>query len=156
MNAKPAAPGPRYRALLQLLRTAETLWNASRVFFARWHLSPSQFNVLNLLRNHPAGLSQMELSRELIMHRSNMTGLIDRLEQRGLVVRTDSASDRRTYRVLLTAKGRKLVQMILPHYYQAAEQVWGRLPAGRSVQLAADLVEVTQNAERIAAAQAGQ
>ena len=34
---------------MQLLRTAESLWNASRVFFTRWGLSPSQFNVLNLV-----------------------------------------------------------------------------------------------------------
>ena len=46
---------PGYRALMELLRTADTLWNASRVFFERWDLSPSQFNVLNLLRLSPAG-----------------------------------------------------------------------------------------------------
>src|SRR5439155_27087571 len=44
MNVTVSLPGPRYRALLQLLRTAETLWNSSRLFFVRWELSPSQFN----------------------------------------------------------------------------------------------------------------
>ena len=75
-----SASSLRYRALLQLLRTSDTVWNASRLFFARWDLGPSQFNVLNLLHG-VAGLSQTELSRELIMHRSNVTGLVDRLEQ---------------------------------------------------------------------------
>src|SRR5438552_12390052 len=97
MRAKSTAPGPRYQALLQLLRTADTLWNASRVFFARWNLSPSQFNVLNLLYDHPKGLSQIELGRLLVMHRSNVTGLIDRLEARGLVGRRDNSSDRRAF-----------------------------------------------------------
>ena len=55
MIKKYDAAGPRYRALLQLLRTAENLWNASRVFFGRWDLSPSQFNVLNLLSGEPDG-----------------------------------------------------------------------------------------------------
>src|SRR5258706_5874031 len=96
---------PQYEALLQLLRTAETLWNASRVFFAQWHLSPSQFNVLNLLHGKPSGASQVELSRDLIMHRSNVTGLIDRLQARGLVERGDDPKDRRVYRVVLTADG---------------------------------------------------
>src|SRR5580698_5762227 len=101
MKRQSTAPGPRYQALIELLRTAENLWNASRVFFARWDLSPSQFNVLNLLQDHPAGLTQAELSRSLIMHRSNATGLIDRLEGRGLVRRTDDPEDRRAFKVVL-------------------------------------------------------
>ena len=51
-------PGPRYEALLELLRTAESLWNASRVFFAAWDLSPSQFNVLNVLHQQRDGRTQ--------------------------------------------------------------------------------------------------
>ena len=142
-------PGPRYRALLQLLRTAETLWNASRVFFARWELSPSQFNVLNLLHARPDGCTQIELSRQLIMHRSNVTGLVDRLEKRGLLRRKDDSTDRRAYVIVLTAAGRKLMREMLPHYHRAAEQVWGRLPVNRAEQLAAELEEIVRNAESL-------
>src|SRR5258705_5932182 len=149
MSASPPTRAPGYQALLQLLRTAEALWNASRNFFARWDLSPSQFNVLNLLHDQRAGCTQIELSRSLIMHRSNVTGLVDRLEARGLVQRHDSAHDRRAYRVVLTAHGRKLVRQILPHYYAAAEKVWGDLAVSRANQLAADLTRVCANAENI-------
>ena len=145
-----SSPGPRYQALLQLLRTAETLWNASRLFFAQWNLSPSQFNVLNLLYDQPGGCTQIELSRSLIMHRSNVTGLVDRLEARGLLQRRDSANDRRAYRVVLTAAGRKLVQQVLPHYYAAAEKVWGELAFTRTTQLVNDLARVCANAEKVA------
>jgi DNA-binding MarR family transcriptional regulator len=150
MGANPSLPGPRYEALLQLLRTAEALWNASRNFFARWDLSPSQFNVLNLLYDQPEGCTQIELSRSLIMHRSNVTGLVDRLEARGLVRRHDSAHDRRAYRVVLTVAGRKLVQRILPRYYAAAEKVWGALPVGRTHRLVRELTRVCANAESVA------
>ena len=85
----------RYRLVAHDTRTLAQLWNASRVFFARWDLSPSQFNVLNLLHLNPDGLSQTDLSRQLIMHRSNLTGLVDRLEKRGLVARREVAADRR-------------------------------------------------------------
>jgi MarR family 2-MHQ and catechol resistance regulon transcriptional repressor len=141
--------------LLKLLRTAETLWNVSRLFFARWNLSPSQFNVLSLLYDHPAGFNQIELSRSLITHRSNVTGLVDRLEGRGLVQRRDSANDRRAYRVVLTPVGRKLIRQILPHYYDAAERVWGDLSMPRAGQLVAELDRLCANAERIAAAKPG-
>ena len=142
---------PGYRALMELLRTADTVWNASRVFFERWDLSPSQFNVLNLLRLNPAGLSQTDLSRQLIMHRSNVTGLVDRLEKRGLVARREVAADRRAYSVVLTAAGARLLRDILPRYYQEAAQVWDRLPARRAAELIADLQQVARNAQQIAA-----
>jgi hypothetical protein len=59
----------RYSALLQLLRSADAVWNLSRIFFSHWKLSPSQFNVLNVLRSEPDGISQTELGRVLITHR---------------------------------------------------------------------------------------
>src|SRR5271157_5418246 len=116
MRAAPPSANRPYLALVQLLRAADTLWDASRAFFARWHLSPSQFNVLNLLEGNPSGLSQTELGRQLIMHRSNVTGLVDRLEKRRLVKRQDAADDRRAYRVVLTPDGGRLLAEVLPRY----------------------------------------
>jgi len=141
---------PGYRALMELLRAADTVWDASRVFFERWDLSPSQFNVLNLLRFNPSGLSQTDLSRQLIMHRSNVTGLLDRLEKRGLVARREVAADRRAYNVILTAAGVRLLREILPAYYQGAARVWPRLSVRHAAGLIGDLQQVAQNAQRIA------
>ncbi len=151
MRTKAPSPGPHTEALVQLLRTADTIWDASRLFFERWSLGPSQFNVLNLLHGHPAGLSQTDLSRQLIMHRSNVTGLVDRLERRGLVQREEVAGDRRAYRVVLTATGARLLREILPRYHQGAAELWDGLPAKRVARLIADLARVVRNAERIAA-----
>ncbi len=150
---KTTAPShsPSYRALIQLIRTAETLWNASRALFARWDLSPSQFNVLNLLHEVPGGLSQTELSRALLMHRSNLTGLVDRLEERGLVRRQDRPGDRRAYRVRLTPEARKVMAEILPHYYGAAGEVWAGIPAGRAALMEKDLERLCENARRMSA-----
>ena len=140
----------RYQALMELLRTSDTIWNASRTFFDRWKLSPSQFNVLNLLHSTPDGLSQTELGRQLIMHRSNLTGLADRLEKRRLVQRKDVAADRRAYRVVLTRAGDRLMSEILPLYYERATRVWDTLPPKRAAELVADLRQLAFNAQRIA------
>ena len=142
---------PGYRALMELLRTADTVWNASRAFFERWDLSPSQFNVLNLLQLNPGGLSQTDLSRQLIMHRSNLTGLVDRLEKRGLVARREVAADRRAYNVVLTPAGTRLLRDILPRYYEEAARVWDHLPVRRAAELITDLQQVARNAQHIAA-----
>jgi MarR family 2-MHQ and catechol resistance regulon transcriptional repressor len=150
---KPGRPESeyRYQALLQLLRTADVVWNASRVFFERWHITPSQFNVLNLLHSESSGLSQTELSRQLIMHRSNVTGLVDRLEKRGLVKRRDVAADRRAYRVLVTESGRRLLKQILPRYYESAERIWIGLSPRRVTELTTDLTHVAGKAQSIGA-----
>ena len=145
---------PRYRALIQLLRTAEDLWNASRVFFARWDLSPSQFNVLNLLYGSPEGMSQSDLSRLLIMHRSNATGLIDRLENRHLVRREPHPSDRRAYRVVITSDGADLLNQIYPHYFAASERVWANLKDEDVSRLLDQLQELNAHATAVAAAEA--
>ena len=147
----PNKPGPRYVALLQLLRTADTIWNSSRVFFGRWDLSPAQFNLLNLLTGPGDGLTQSELSRELLTHRSNITGLVDRLEARGLVARHEEAGDRRAWRVVLTAAGRRLMDEVLPHYFRAAERVWEGVPARRAAEVGEALRQVATNTEQAAA-----
>jgi DNA-binding MarR family transcriptional regulator len=145
-----SAPGPRYQATLQLLRTADALWNSSRIFFQRWDLSPSQFNILNLLTGENRGLTQTALSRALIMHRSNVTGLVDRLEKRGLVARQEEPGDRRIYRVILTRKGSRLLEEILPHYYRGAEEIWGAISASEAGKLAAMLARVGDLTQQVA------
>jgi DNA-binding MarR family transcriptional regulator len=144
----PRTPGPRYATLLRLLRTADRIWNASRVFFGRWELSPSQFNILNLILDASEGRTQTELSRELLMHRSNVTGLVDRLEARGYVERRAVAGDRRVYQVRLTAAGRRLMAEILPHYYEAAEEVWGEMSIEAAERLSESLQRIADHAEQ--------
>ena len=143
-------PGPHYQATLGLLRAAETLWEGSRVFFDRWKISPSQFNILNLLAEQPDGMSQADLGRQLIMHRSNVTGLVDRMEKRKLLQRTEAPEDRRAYRVTLTERGRRLLKEILPHYHQAAEEIWGGISATQAHQTEVSLEKLSKTVARIA------
>jgi DNA-binding MarR family transcriptional regulator len=150
VNAPSANDSPSTHALLTLLRAADIVWNASRLFFERWRISPSQFNILNLLWLQTEGMSQSELGRQLIMHRSNVTGLIDRLEKRGLVARQDVELDRRAYRVVLTQEGATLVKRILPDYHAAAALLWQVVPERRLAGLTSDLKAIAEKASQIA------
>ena len=152
MKPSTARPGPRYPSSLLLIRRSEALWNASRVFLSRWDLSPSQFNILNLLYGEPAGCTQIELSRQLITHRSNITGLLDRLAGRGLVERRNTLNDRRAFNVVLTPSGQELVRRIQPEYFRALEQIWGARSVEEARSLVSDLSSVVENAENLARA----
>jgi MarR family transcriptional regulator, organic hydroperoxide resistance regulator len=75
-------------------------------------LSPAQCHVLHLLEpGHPLPMGR--LAQTLVCHASNVTGLVDRLEARGLVQRRVSADDRRIKVLELTREGVHLRAQIL-------------------------------------------
>lgn len=117
------------------------IWDASRRFFERWDLSPAQFNLINLLAGAREGLSQTDLGREMLTHRSNVTGLVDRLEARGLVQRLE-AEDRRAWRVALTAAGVALAAEVRPAYHAAAADLTRVWTAKRAAELESDLARI--------------
>jgi DNA-binding MarR family transcriptional regulator len=79
---------------------------------AELELSPAQCHVLHLIEpGRPMPMGQ--LAQTLACDASNVTGLVDRLESRGLVRRRPSASDRRVKVLDLTAKGSRLRDLLL-------------------------------------------
>ena len=79
---------------------------------AELELSPAQCHVLHLIEpGRPIPMGQ--LAQTLACDASNVTGLVDRLESRGLVRRRPSASDRRVKVLDLTAKGSRLRGLLL-------------------------------------------
>lgn len=69
-------------------------------------LTPQQVQLLCALSSGPVGMG--ELSRWLRLGKSGLTGLVDRVERRGLVARTPDADDGRACRIALTAAGEEL------------------------------------------------
>jgi MarR family transcriptional regulator, lower aerobic nicotinate degradation pathway regulator len=76
----------------------------------RYGLSLSQLRLLGILRDREP--TMLSLARHLHLEKSSASGLIDRAEQRGLVIRKPGAQDRRTIRVAITPEGRRLVERI--------------------------------------------
>jgi len=114
---------PGYELINQVLVTGGVLVQESHRIFRPHGLTDAQFNVLNVLGQHPAGLSQRELSEALVVDRSNVTSLLDRMERHGWVRRRDHPADRRIHVVTLTPAGRRLWQKVLPGYLAAVAAV---------------------------------
>jgi DNA-binding MarR family transcriptional regulator len=72
-------------------------------------LSIPQFDLLSTLTEQE-GISQSELAEKLYVTKGNVSGLVDRLVQAGLVERRAIAGDRRSYAMHLTAEGRRLAE----------------------------------------------
>jgi DNA-binding MarR family transcriptional regulator len=79
---------------------------------AQLELSPAQCHVLHLIEPERA-LPMGRLARTLACHASNVTGLVDRLESRGLVRRRPSAADRRVKVLVLTPTGSRIRALLV-------------------------------------------
>jgi predicted transcriptional regulator len=78
-------------AFVNLLRTTDVLWQGVAETLKPYRLSPTQYNVLRILRGaEPTGLACREISERMITRDPDVTRLLDRLEDRGLVARTRS------------------------------------------------------------------
>jgi DNA-binding MarR family transcriptional regulator len=74
--------------------------------------APQVACLLALLDNGP--ISPSQIARKIMVESSTVTGIIDRLEQKGLVARTRVSTDRRVITVELTEPGRRLAENAPP------------------------------------------
>ncbi|MEU2237379.1 MarR family winged helix-turn-helix transcriptional regulator [Streptomyces vietnamensis] len=105
--------GPRVDTaqLMELLSVSLGVYYGDfTVAAASENLTASQGKALTVLRRGSAAMRA--LAETMACDASNMTGIIDRLEQRGLVRREADASDRRVKNVILTAEGERVTDAI--------------------------------------------
>lgn len=99
--------------------------NFSRTFAAA-DIRPAQFSVLSVIERNP-GLKQTQVSKALSIKRTNFVPLLDSLEERGLVKRKAAATDRRSYALHLTAKGRTLMERLNALWAEQEQRVRERI-----------------------------
>jgi DNA-binding MarR family transcriptional regulator len=94
------------QAFVTLERTADHLLQRLAELVKPAGLSPPQFSVLRILRAaRPQGLACREVAERMITRDPDITRLLDRLEDRGLVGRTRERADRRVITVRVTEEG---------------------------------------------------
>jgi len=110
----PATPGPAASDPGRRLSTVDGLAQLSFLIqrtlerrAAEHDLSLIQTRLLGVLRDRQPTMN--ELARLLDLDKSSVTGLVDRAQRRGLVVRVPSTEDRRSFTVSLTSEGRSLI-----------------------------------------------
>ena len=99
-------------ALLNILRTAAVLDHSGAEALKPFGLTPTQYNVLRILRGTPEGLCRNEVGERLVTRVPDVTRLLDRMERCGLVQRQRNGDDRRYVSTRITDKGMKLVDKL--------------------------------------------
>jgi DNA-binding MarR family transcriptional regulator len=135
--APAATPELAFRAFLRAVGLVE---RAMHSHFQAFGISGSQWGVLrNLHRAEEAGDSGLrltDLSQRLLIRPPSVTGVVDRLEQAGLVRRSGVPDDLRAKRVALTVAGRALVERVLAVHARKIARVMAGLSEDEQAELA--------------------
>jgi len=123
-------------SFLQLLRVATDLSVALDICLSKHDLLQGRWWVLILLmREESKSSTPSELAGKAGVTRATMTGLIDSLEQSGLVSRLIAKVDRRSVLVSLTEAGQAKLDEVMPDYYRRIRQCMQELDEMKRMQL---------------------
>lgn len=115
----------------------------------RFGISLARFDYLAQLHRHAEGLRMSTLSRYLMVTGGNVTALTAELVREGLVQRDSDPEDGRSWRLRMTAAGRKAFERIARVHEQWVIELFADLDAGRKKTLYEDLGRLrVQMAER--------
>jgi MarR family transcriptional regulator, 2-MHQ and catechol-resistance regulon repressor len=99
-------------------------------------LTPPQFYVLATI-GYAGSLPFGEIGAKMMVTVSNLTGIVDRLEEKKLVVRKRDDSDRRVVHVTLTEKGTSLYKSTIPLFEKSISEIFASLDLPRQKELSA-------------------
>jgi len=116
------------QAFLSLWRTYDRLRQYEDELFARFELTPQQYNVLRLLRGeHPQPLPTLTLASRLVSRAPDITRMLDKLEQRGWITRERPPANRRLVLVKITPEGLDLLKQLDKPVQECHERQLGHL-----------------------------
>jgi MarR family 2-MHQ and catechol resistance regulon transcriptional repressor len=110
-------------------------------------LTAPQFGLLEALA-HLGPMKMCDIGHKLLMSGANVTGVVDRLESKGLVRRVMEADDRRTFRIHLTDEGSKLIAKFFPLHAERLEAFTSVLTS-KEKRLLTDLLKKLGKAQRL-------
>lgn len=106
---------PVVEGLLNLMVAADTIRTRLDRVFSAHGITQGQYNVLRILRGAGAdGHPRCEIATRMIERAPDVTRIVDRLEQQGLVERDRCGEDRRRSLTRITNKGLELMERIEP------------------------------------------
>ena len=108
---------------------------------AGFDLTPVQYAALSAIRSNP-GIDQVTLAGLIAYDRTTITGVVDRLVQKGLLVRHASSRDRRARELQITEAGKRTLRGITP----AVEAAQRAMLRGLTEKEGADLMRLLRKA----------
>ncbi len=101
------------KAAINLLYTNSWMRERTKIIFDTEDITPQQFNILRILRgSFPKPLSTLQIRERMIEKMSDTSRIVDRLITKGLVKKLVCKNDRRLVDIIITDKGKKLLERL--------------------------------------------
>ena len=123
-----AAQEPFLGTVRELVRTYQAFSAYSEAFVRQHNMTPAQFDVIATLGN-TVGLTMGEIGEKTLITKGTLTGIVDRLEKKGLVIREIPPENRRSIVVKLTPEGETIFKQVFPAHIADMKQHFERLDA---------------------------
>jgi DNA-binding MarR family transcriptional regulator len=139
-------------AFRAMLRTLGLVERVMQPYFTRFGITGSQWGVLRVLHRAEAeglpGLRLTDLSERLIIRPPSVTGVVDRLQRLGLVVREGMKDDMRARQVSLTPKARRLIERVTLGHGGQIDYVMGALSHEEQLSLQRLLAKLNKHLDK--------
>lgn len=123
------------KANLNVLFTANWLYNKISASLKPYNLTHEQFNVLRILRgSHPKKMCQKDVLSRMIAPNSNVTLIVKKLVEKRLIIVQQSAIDKREYEINISASGLDLLEEIGIEFKKKSNNI-GKLSASEAFHL---------------------
>ena len=119
---------------------------------AKFDTTLPRFELLGALDRVPDGLTMGELSRWLMVTKGNVTGIAERLSEDGLIKRQPTPTDRRSFVVTVTQKGRKTFKEMEQEYEQLLDRLFAEVSQDDSDMFTGVLAKVKEAVEQVRSA----
>ncbi len=104
---------PYQKAAINLIYTVGWMRDKTKCVFDAEDITPQQFNILRILRgSFPEPLSTLQIRERMLEKMSDTSRIVDRLIAKGLVKKITCKNDRRLVDVIITDKGKKLLERL--------------------------------------------
>ena len=100
------------KGIINLIYTYNWVNEKMKAFFEKEGITGQQFNILRILRGAGAPISTLQIRERMLDKMSDTSRIVDRLITKGLVKKAVCKSDRRLVDVMISDKGRKLLERL--------------------------------------------
>jgi DNA-binding MarR family transcriptional regulator len=110
----------------ELATTYQTFEAYSTDHVKKMGLTMTQFDILATLGNQPP-MTCKELGEKTLILKGTMTGVLERMEAKGLIIKIPNEEDGRSYKIGLTKTGEKLFQKAFPEHVEYLGKAFAKL-----------------------------
>ncbi len=131
----------------ELARSYQAFESFSGSHVRSFGLTPPQFDLIATLGNQPP-MTCKELGQKTLITKGTLTGILDRLEEKGLISRCVNSEDARSQRVTLTETGNLLFKQVFPKHGQFLSRAFDQLSKNEMDQLTHSLKRLREAIEK--------